>query len=62
MFGFWLFVILLIALILVTPWWPHSRGWGYWPGGTLLTILVVWLVLVWMGWIVFSLPWGPPPA
>jgi len=43
-----LLVVLILILIGVIPTWPHSRGWGYAPGGVvglLLAILVVLLLL-----------------
>jgi hypothetical protein len=39
-------VILIILLIGAAPAWPHSRGWGYFPSGTLGTILLIILILV----------------
>jgi len=45
-----LLLILLVILILGSvPAWPYSRGWGYYPSGTLGTILLVVLVLVLLG-------------
>lgn len=42
-------IILIIVVILmlagVLPRWPHSRGWGYFPSGTLGLILVILLLL-----------------
>lgn len=26
-------VAVLVALVLVSPWWPWSRGWGWTPAG-----------------------------
>jgi hypothetical protein len=43
-----LLVVLILILIGVIPAWPHSRSWGYTPGGVvglLLAILVVLLLL-----------------
>ena len=41
-----LLVVLLIALMIVgLPVFPHSRGWGYYPSGT-LAVIVVLIVLV----------------
>jgi hypothetical protein len=39
-------VILIILLIGAAPAWPHSRGWGYFPSGTLGLILLIILILV----------------
>jgi hypothetical protein len=41
-----LLVILLILLIGATPAWPYSRGWGYYPSGTLLLIIII-LITAW---------------
>jgi hypothetical protein len=41
-----LIVILIILLIGAAPAWPHSRGWGYFPSGTLGLILLIILILV----------------
>jgi hypothetical protein len=43
-----LLILLIILLIAVLPSWPYSRGWGYFPSGTLGLILVIVLVLVLM--------------
>ena len=46
-------LILLIVLILLVfgavPRWPYSRGWGYWPSGTLGLVLIVVLILFLLG-------------
>ncbi len=44
-----LLIVLILVLIGVIPAWPHSRGWGYYPSGTLGTILVILLILMLMG-------------
>ena len=44
-----LLVIVLLMLLGAIPTWPHSRGWGYAPSGTLGLILIVLLVLVLAG-------------
>jgi hypothetical protein len=41
-----LIVILIILLIGAAPAWPHSRGWGYFPSGTLGIILLIIILLV----------------
>jgi hypothetical protein len=49
-----LFLILLIVLLLAAvPAWPYSRGWGYYPSGTLGTILLILIVLMLIGYIPF---------
>ena len=47
--GTLLLILLILMLIGVLPTWPHSRGWGYWPGGLLGFLLVVALILVLTG-------------
>lgn len=44
-----LLIVLLLLLVGAIPTWPHSRGWGYAPSGTLGLVLVVVLVLLFMG-------------
>jgi hypothetical protein len=40
-----LIVILLILSLGTAPAWPYSRSWGYYPSGTLSTILAIILIL-----------------
>jgi Protein of unknown function (DUF3309) len=41
--------VVLMALIVTLPIWPHSKNWGFYPiGGVSLVILIV-LVLWWSG-------------
>lgn len=61
MLGFWILLFLLALLIAVLPTYPYSRGWGYWPGGILLALLILWLLLIYFGTIAFWWPWAPPP-
>ena len=45
-------VILIILVMLVAgalPAWPHSRSWGYFPAGTLGTVLLIVIVLAVLG-------------
>ncbi|HEY0211365.1 MAG TPA: DUF3309 family protein [Acerihabitans sp.] len=42
-------IVLILLLIGVFPSWPHSRGWGYYPSGTLGVVVVILLILVLMG-------------
>ena len=44
-----LLVILVLLLLGALPTWPHSRNWGYAPGGGLGLVLVIVLILVLMG-------------
>ncbi len=40
-----LIIILLILALGSAPAWPYSRGWGYFPSGTLGLILLIVLIL-----------------
>ena len=44
-----LLIVLVLALIGVIPSWPHSKGWGYAPGGVVGLILIVVLILLLTG-------------
>lgn len=44
-----LLVILVLMLLGAIPAWPHSRGWGYAPSGTLGLLVIVLLLLVMTG-------------
>jgi hypothetical protein len=44
--GMILLIVLVLALFAVIPSWPHSRGWGYGPGGAVGLVLIVILILV----------------
>jgi Protein of unknown function (DUF3309) len=44
-----LLIIVVLLLIGVVPAWPHSRGWGYGPSGTLGTILAIVIILMLLG-------------
>jgi uncharacterized protein DUF3309 len=44
-----LLIILILLLLGAIPVWPHSRSWGYYPGGGIGLILIIVLILVLMG-------------
>ncbi|OLE53007.1 MAG: DUF3309 domain-containing protein [Acidobacteria bacterium 13_1_20CM_3_53_8] len=44
--GLILIIILVILLLGAFPAWPYSRGWGYYPSGTLGLILIIVLILL----------------
>lgn len=46
-----LLIILIIVLIGALPTWPHSRSWGYMPGGVVGAIIIILLILLLMGYI-----------
>jgi hypothetical protein len=48
---FLLLIIVIVLLIAALPTWPHSRNWGYYPGGLLGLVLIVLLVLLLLGGI-----------
>jgi hypothetical protein len=47
--GMILLIILILILLGVIPSWPHSRGWGYGPGGIVGLLLVILIVLLLLG-------------
>lgn len=49
MLGTVLLVILILLLLGAIPTWPHSKGWGYAPSGTLGLILIIVIVLLLTG-------------
>jgi len=44
-----LLIVLVLLLVGVIPTWPHSRGWGYGPGGVIGVLLIILLVMLLMG-------------
>jgi Protein of unknown function (DUF3309) len=44
-----LLIVLILMLIGVIPTWPHSRSWGYAPGGVVGLVVLIILVLLLMG-------------
>jgi hypothetical protein len=44
-----LLIILILMLVGVLPTWPHSRSWGYAPGGVVTVVVAVLLILVLTG-------------
>ena len=44
-----LLVVLILALLGVVPAWPHSRGWGYYPGGFVGVLLIVVAIMMLTG-------------
>ncbi len=41
-----LLVVLILVLAGVIPSWPHSKSWGYAPGGVVGLLLIVVLILL----------------
>ena len=46
LWGMALLIVLVLAVLGVIPSWPHSREWGYAPGGVVGLLFVVVLVIV----------------
>jgi hypothetical protein len=44
-----LLILLIVLLIAAAPSWPYSRGWGYYPSGTLGLVVLILVVLLLMG-------------
>lgn len=44
--GMVLLIVLILALLGVIPSWPHSRSWGYAPGGVVGLVLVVVVIML----------------
>lgn len=51
MIGTVLLIVLLLLLLGALPAWPYSRGWGYYPSGSLGLVLIVIIVLLLTGTI-----------
>jgi hypothetical protein len=49
MLGTILLIVLVLLLLGAIPAWPHSRGWGYWPGGLIGVVLLVVVILLLTG-------------
>ena len=49
MLGPILIAVLMLMIFGVVPFWPHSRKWGYYPGGVLALLLVILVILVLLG-------------
>lgn len=59
MLGVIFLVLLLLTLAVMVPVWPHSREWGYVPAAIIGALLLVWICLIWFGFVAF---WLPEPA
>ena len=44
--GMIVLIVLILALVGVIPSWPHSRSWGYAPGGMIGLVLVIVVVML----------------
>ena len=59
MLGLIFLLVLLVTLFAAAPMWPHSRHWGYYPAAILSLLLLVWIGLIWFGFVAF---WWPQAA
>ena len=57
MWGTLILLLLVILLIALIPTWPYSRTWGYYPGGIIAALLILWLALIWFGYVAAWYPW-----
>jgi hypothetical protein len=62
MLGFWVLIFFAFVTLMVVPWWPFSRRWGYAPAGLLGALLLLWFAMIWFGLILFAWPWTTPVA
>jgi hypothetical protein len=46
-----LLIVLLVLLLGAAPAWPYSRSWGYYPSGTLGTVLLILLLFMLFGYV-----------
>lgn len=44
-----LLAVLVLLLLAALPVWPHSRGWGFGPGGILAAAAILLLLLMAFG-------------
>jgi Protein of unknown function (DUF3309) len=44
-----LLIVLIVLLAGSVPAWPYSRNWGYYPSGSVGTILLILIVLMVLG-------------
>jgi len=44
-----LMIVLIVLLLGALPSWPYSRGWGYYPSGSVGVVLVIIIILLLLG-------------
>ena len=44
-----LIILLLLLMVGSVPRWRHSRGWGYYPSGTIGLILIILIIMMMLG-------------
>jgi len=42
-------LILILAFVGIIPIWPHSRSWGYAPGGGVGLVVIILVILFLLG-------------
>lgn len=60
MLGFWILWVLVVLAIISVPFYPYSRGWGYWPAILIVVLLALWLGLIYAEMIIYEWPWASP--
>ena len=50
---------LSVSIPTVVPVWPNNREWGYYRAATLSFLLLVWIGLIWFGFVAL---WWPQAA
>ena len=48
--GTLLLIVLLLLVVGSFPRWGHSRGWGYYPSGTIGVILIILIIMMALGY------------
>ena len=46
-----LLLVLIILLLGAAPAWPYSRGWGYYPSGTLGLVILILVIMLLFGYV-----------
>jgi hypothetical protein len=44
-----LLIVLLVLMFASVPAWGYSRGWGYYPSGTVGLILLILIIMMMLG-------------
>jgi hypothetical protein len=44
-----LMIVLIVLLLGALPAWPYSRGWGYYPSGSVGMVLLIIIILLLLG-------------
>jgi hypothetical protein len=42
-------LLLIILLVASVPAWGYSRGWGYFPSGTIGLVLIILIIMMMLG-------------